>query len=363
MIVGGEVRPFRLRLRAPLETGAGLIEVREGVLLVLHDSEGRRGLGEAAPIPGLPAFAHEEARSCGDVLMCSIPHLEGRSPEEVDDLLERVERCHPASRFALESALVDLAAQARGVRVADWLAGGHAPHTKVPVNALVTGADPEEVRVVAEGAIARGFGTFKLKVGIRGLAEDAKRVAALRNAIGTRARIRLDANGAWSRDEALRAIAELSRFTIEYIEDPIRIRTLEDVAILAELRAASSIPLGADDCVADPVLVREIIARKAADVLILKPSCLGGLAAARAVARAAWARGMRAVVTSSIDSAVGVMATLHLAASLEGDLAACGLATASLLAEDVATPPAIDRGVMTLPSEPGLGVVLREGPE
>lgn len=360
MIVRGEIRPFRLRLRTPLETGRGRIREREGVLLTLYDSDGRCGIGEASPIPGGSSAEGRDVRACSDALEGVLPRLEGRSSEDAVALLAGVEEAQPAARFGLESALVDLSARRRGVRAADWLAGGRAPHPVVPVNVLINGSSPEEVRIAAELASARGFGTCKLKVGVLGLGEDTKRVDALREAMGPHAMIRLDANGAWSPEEAREALAELSRFEIEYVEDPIHIGRLADVRALGELRAASPVAFASDEGAVNPVLRREILATKAADWLILKPSALGGLTASRRVAREAWAAGVRAVVTSGIDSAVGLTATMHLAASLEGELFPCGLATAGLLMEDVAAPPPIQRGRMRLSGSPGFGIDLRE---
>ncbi len=195
MIVHGEVRPFRLRLRDGLSTAKGSMRVRRGVLLILRDDVGRRGFGEANPIPG---FGREDAEISEAVLTDLVPRLRGRRIEDRDDLLDLAEELAsfaPAARFALDTALADLSAQRAGCSLADWLAGGRAPRHLVPVNALVSGDDPS-------AAIAEGFRVFKLKVGAHALARDLVRVEGLRLAVGLRARIRLDANAAWSFDEA-----------------------------------------------------------------------------------------------------------------------------------------------------------------
>jgi o-succinylbenzoate synthase len=357
VIVDGEVRPFHLPLRAPLETGASRIVAREGALLVLRGAAGRVGFGEASPIPGFRAFAREPVDAVLAVLGKAARSLAGRSPDDVADVLAGVGSEHPASRFAIETACADLVSQALGMRMADWLAGGAAPREQVAVNALIAGGSAEAVRDAAEKARADGFRAFKLKLGVRGIGEDTKRVAALRDAVGRDGVIRLDANGAWSPEEAAAALAEFARFEVDYVEDPIRIRTPDHVAELAALRQITTrIPLAIDDAAADPVLLRRAIDLRAADVLVVKPSCLGGLGATTAIVNDAREGGMRAVVTSGIDSAVGLAATLQLAASLPGELPPCGLATSHLLARDVAPPPPIVNGAMALPQMSGLGV-------
>ncbi len=351
------LRPFCVALREPLATAAGSIEARTGVLVVLEDRAGRVGVGEASPLPGRLAGPVENLPACREALARAVEGLEGCDPESVlaGDGSEVVPL---AARFALESALIDLVAQARGVCGADWLAGGRAPHDRVPVNALVGGGDAGAVGRAARCLVARGYGTFKLKVGMDGLGDDIERVASLRQAVGSRACVRLDANGAWSPEQAEEAVAALARLEVEYIEDPICIESRSDVACLAALRAASPVPLAVDECTADPDLLCEVLAKEAADRLILKPPSLGGLRATRRRVRDAAAQGVACVLTSSIDTAVGLAATLHLAASLPGAAPACGLGTAEWLAEDVAPPPAVRQGVMALPEGPGMGVVV-----
>jgi len=356
VISSAAVRPFRVPLRRPLETGAGPIALREGALLLLRDGEGRTGVGEAAPLPGQAAGT---AAACIADLERVLPELEGQSAstmEAVEDLVQRVGAGHPAARFALESAMADLASRAAGLRMADWLAGGRAPRSEVPVNALVLGADPRAVALDAERLRRDGFGTFKLKVGVAPQELDVARVEALRTAVGADARIRLDANGAWTPAAATAVLTALDRFGIEYVEDPFPIRSREDIACLARVREGVAVPLAVDDAAANPSLCRELLRTRAADVLVLKPPSLGGLGATRALAAEAHRCGIAAVVTSSIDTAFGLTATLQLAASFEGDLPACGLATAGLLEFDLAEPPAITSGRMQLPAGPGLGV-------
>ena len=176
------------------------------------------------------------------------------------------------------------------------------------------------------------------------------------------ARLHLAFIGAGAMGESMigGALRAFTRFGIEYAEDPIAVRTEDEVEELAALRAVSSIPLAADECVSSPALAHALIDRGACDVLVLKPSSLGGLRATRQLVEAAQCNGMASTVTSSIDSAIGLSAVLHLAASLPGERAACGLATAELLAEDLAVPPRLDRGYLYLSDRAGFGLTFAE---
>ena len=106
--------------------------------------------------------------------------------------------------------------------------------------------------------------------------------------------------------------------------------------------------------------ILRVLEQEAADVLILKPMVLGGLAAARGVAEAARARGVAVVVTSMIESAVGRTGALHLAASLGPTGHAHGVATGDLLARDLAPGPAFEEGAMAVPAGPGLGIAIED---
>jgi L-alanine-DL-glutamate epimerase-like enolase superfamily enzyme len=132
-----------------------------------------------------------------------------------------------------------------------------------------------------------------------------------------------------------------------------------DVAALGKVRDAVTTSIAADEAITD--YESAAAALKHADVLVLKPARLGGLSIARYVAKAAASAGVGVVVTTTIDTGIGTAAALHLAASLPADGRAHGLATASLLNDDLLTQPlAVERGYMTLPDAPGLGIELDE---
>ena len=345
--------PFRLRLRKPLETAHGAVSEREGFLLALFLDDGTVGFGEAAPLPG---FGVESVASCDAALQTIAKPLLGRDPRALDERLDDVEASAPhapAARAAADAALHDLAARIEGRSVAAILAGARrAPRQRIPVNALLSGRTEAEVEAQAQRAVAEGFGTLKLKVGLDPEG-DLARVAAAKRACGPATRIRVDANGAWGEVEARRFLERLARFDLEWVEQPV---PALDLAAFARLRRVSPVPLAADESVSGEDAARRVLAGGCADVLVLKPSILGGLRSAQRIALAAERAGTDVVVTSLLDSGLGIAAAAHLAASLPGSRHAAGLATQGLLVEDLIDPLELTDGSLQLPRGSGFGV-------
>jgi O-succinylbenzoate synthase len=199
----------------------------------------------------------------------------------------------------------------------------------VGVNVTVPAVGPERAHQIVSGS---GCRTAKVKVAEpgQGEADDVERVAAVRDALGPAgpgSRIRVDANGGWDVPTAARMLRRLAGFGLEYAEQPCA-----TLAELAELRRLVDVPLAADESVrkaADPLAVR---AAGAADIVVLKVAPLGGVRQALAVADAC---GLPVVVSSAVESSVGLAAGVALAAALPELCYDCGLGTAAMLAADV----------------------------
>lgn len=215
-----------------------------------------------------------------------------------------------------------------------WTATPEPLRASIPVNATVPAVAADAVA----GILARfpGCRTAKVKVAEPGqtLDDDSARVRAVRAALGPAGRIRLDANGGWGVDEAERAAHELAGFDLEYLEQPCA-----SVPELAELRARLhdwDLPIAADESVRkadDPLAVARA---GAADLLVLKAAPLGGIRVALAVAAET---GLPVVVSSALDTSVGLAMGAALAAALPELAYDCGLGTAGLLAADVTEHP------------------------
>ena len=337
-----EARTFVLRLSRPIVTARGRIEERVGFEVRIRDGV-RVGLGEATILPelGTETFAECEAALRSG-------RLEGTR----------------AARHGVEQALLDLEAQRRGVPLAR-LFEPSAP-LQVPVSALLTALGAKELAREAQDAAEAGFGTVKLKVGHGALEDDYARACVVRDAVGPRVLLRLDANGAWTPEEALTALRKLAPLGIELCEQPVAPgRLLELRGLLRgelrgllrgegreELRIAG-VPIAADESMA----TEPEVALHCAEFIVLKPMLLGGLRTALLWARRAQVLGRKVVVTSSLDGAIARAGAAHLAAALQcyGPQPAAGLATGGFFA-GLLDPLAPRNGTITLPDVPGLGL-------
>lgn len=220
------------------------------------------------------------------------------------------------------------------LRAAEEAAAGDWPaplRGTVPVNVTVPAVGPEQAHAIVLGS---GCRTAKVKVGEPGqtLADDLARVEAVRDALGRDGRIRVDVNGLWDVETAVASIGTLDRAVgLEYVEQPVA-----DVEDLARVRRRVDVPIAADESIrraADPYRVRDL---EAADVAVLKVQPLGGV---RACLRIAEEIGLSVVVSSALETSVGIAAGVALAAALPELPYACGLATVRLLTDDVVSEP------------------------
>ena len=221
------------------------------------------------------------------------------------------------------------------LRCAEEAAAGDWPEPvrdRVPVNVTVPVVPPEQAHALVAGS---GCRTAKVKVAdpTSTLADDEARLEAVRDALGPGGRIRVDANGAWDVDTAVAALKVLERAAggLEYVEQPCA-----SVEELAAVRRRTSVPVAADESIrraSDPYRVRDL---EAADIAVLKVQPLGGV---RACLRIAEEIGLPTVVSSALETSVGLAAGVALAAALPELEYAAGLATVGLLADDVADPP------------------------
>ncbi len=321
------IHPVELELAQPLVTGAGTTRRREVLLVEVVDVDGTTGWGEAAPLPSWPGPDLATVRHQLDTWASG-----GEPP------------VGGAAKAAVEMALLDIEAQRAGVSVANLFANGAPP--SVPVNALLDHLDPNDLGHAASLAIAEGFAVLKIKVGTT--RNDVDRVRAVRS-VAPNAVIRLDANRAWTEPQAVEFCAAVESLDIEFIEEPIG----GGVDALAALQPKVGIDIGADESLAE-IATADL---EAVDlpVLVVKPSALGGFRSLVALGQQ-----RRIVVTSFLESAVGVAAASHVAAALHvgnPEQPGSGLATSSRFVADIAPGGVLERGMLRVPVGPGLGVV------
>lgn len=337
-----DVIESRLPLRSPMTTATGTTEIRHTVLYGLTES-GSTGWGEAAPLPG---WSPESLAACRAVLPRAVPAAE----IDLEPVLS--ERTLPA-RAAVVGAALDLRATQAGVPLRRYLAdtyGTGEPLEEVAVNGVVSALDPGEVAEEVIALAARGIAVVKLKVATAPVDVDVARVAAARVAAPD-ATIHLDANGGWVAAEARTALARMAAFDIALCEEPVR--GVEEIAALA---VDVDVPLAVDESVHGLAATRRVWAHAGAiAAVVIKPQAIGGDDLALVAIAEARRAGLGVIVTTMIDSAVGVAHAAHVAAAarLAGPH---GLDTARLLAADVADPLPVVDGRIRFPDRPGLGI-------
>jgi o-succinylbenzoate synthase len=342
-IASVEVIPYALPFREPYVTAAGRLDRREMVLLRLRGGDGLVGLGEAVPLSlrGGTTLGRvvDELRRLGELDTLDEASLGGDATG-----LSAPARC------AALTALLDL----RGKRAVAEGKTGAGPADAIRCNATLTLGDPASVVSAAERWATDGFSSFKLKVGGY---DDVAHVRAVREALGPRARIRVDANGTWSVETAKRMLLELEPYEIELAEQPVA--TLNEAV---EVASSTAIPLAADESVESRTDAERVADSGGFALTGIKLSKVGGPEEALEIAEV-----LPAYLTSALDGPVGIAAALQVAQSI-GDLGreggeslAHGLATQRLFASTIASVECELRGDMLYPpAGPGLGVEIDE---
>ncbi len=344
-----------LPLTAALQTSQGEIAQRTVWVLQISDSDGRTGLGEAAPLHG---YGGESQADCDAALHQAVAML---TPELVTGWLDRGKADAPlgnlepllaktpCARHAVEGALLDLLAQHQGLP----LAGLIAPHfaTIVPVNGTV--ASLSSGITAANALCDEGYSTIKMKIGGDPLAA-AKRLLAIRSVLGPRINLRVDINGGWNLDQATAFAQAAADVQLEYCEQPL---PAADVADMATLRRRTGMKIAADESVRFPIDVGRIGAAQAADVVVLKPMFLGGWRPLRQAIQLAGSCGLDVVITTAFDGAIGRAFATHYAAAFNLTTRAQGLATGGVFAADLTTEPlVVSAGHTRINDRPGLGI-------
>jgi len=312
---------YEARFRAPFFTSRGTINELQRVCVRLPDDDGATGAGEVTP---LPWYDGVDVAQVVDALQAW--HPDGPLPTL------------PQAAAAIDTALWDLRGRRAGAPV--WKLLGASSAEPVVVNATIAAEDRASAAAQAAQARAAGFTTVKLKVG---LGDDAGRVAAVRAAAGPDMRLRLDANGAWSPEEAVRWLRVFEPSGIELCEEPVT-----GLEALAWVAGASPVPVALDETAAVPGALE----RRVADAICLKLARCGGISGLMRDAARARELGYEVYVASTLEGRVGIAAALH-ACAVVRPRRACGLATLALFQGADTLAPV--HGAIPVPRAPGLG--------
>jgi muconate cycloisomerase len=357
-ITAVETVPYALPFRDPYVTARGTLERREMILVRARTDEGLEGLGEAVPLTlrggaGVDRVHRQLRRVARRMVGTELEEVsEHPLAAAVDVVVAQLagRRLEAPAAAAVESAVFDLCA-----KIADqplWRLLGAERGEPVRCNATLVAGPPEAVAITARAWADRGFGTFKLKLGV---GDDLRQVAAVRDALGPGPRIRVDANGSWSVPEALDVLREIEPLDVELVEQPTG--SLRDMAAVA---AATPIPIAADESVSSSKEAARAKRAAACDLATVKLAKVGGIGTAGGIAAE-----LPSYLSSALDGPVGIAAAGHAAQALyrgrPDPRLAHGLATQELFAERVAAVECeVADGRLHLPDGPGLGVEIDE---
>lgn len=338
-----EAIPHALPFHEAYRTAAGTLTERESILVRIHTDEGPLGLGESVPLSlrggsPLAEVRDQLERICAPLLS------ERPAPQDPAALGAVLDDCvaagaGPVALCGIDLALHDLLGKLAGTPVWRLLGAGYAGG--VDCNGTIDAAERKRAGETAAELAREGYRTLKVKVGS---GDDAGRLAAVRAAAGDGIALRVDANGAWSPEQASAAIAALG--PLELVEQPC-----SDLEGMAELRRTLATPIVADESVATVGEAERARELGACDAVTVKLSKVGGIRAATRIAAV-----LPTYLSSALDGPVGIAAAVHAAAALPRASCAHGLATARMFSSHPgAEPPHC--GPRVQPGEsPGLGV-------
>ena len=329
-------------------------------LVQVHCADGIVGVGEGTTIGGL-AYGPESPEGIKlaiDTYFAPILQTcDAARPAAAMALVARHVAGNHFAKCAVETALLDAMGQRTGLPVSELL-GGRVRDSLPVLWTLASGNTAQDIAEAEAMLAARRHNAFKLKIGKRSVEDDVAHVAAIKQALGERASIRVDVNMAWDESTARRGIAMLADAGCDLVEQPID-RT--NRAGMARLVARSRIPLMADEALQGPADAYALASGGAADVFAVKIEQSGGLFAACRVRAIAEAAGVALYGGTMLEAAVGTIASAHVFATFPTLAFGTELFGPLLLTEEILREPLSYRDfALDVPTSPGLGITLDE---
>ncbi len=340
---------YSIGLISPVKLAGTLLHKRDGLILRITNERGQFGFGEIAPLPGFSretlGVAESEIKSIGN--LCS-------DNFSTFDLRESIAGSLPSVRFGVESALIDIEAKTKNVRICELLV--KSPLKSISVNGLLTGT-PEEILKRAAEYYRTGYKAVKLKVGSKNVNDDIEITKQVQKTIGDKILLRLDANRAWNIDEARKFCEAVRDCNIDYLEEP-----LSDSNSLVEVLKGNllAVPVALDETTRE-IAPEELSKFESVKAIVLKPTLLG-LERALQFAQKAHVWGITPVIGSSFESGLGLSLLAHIAAAVNSDDVPAGLDTYSWLADDIIKGSLpVKNGRINIEELPNLETVLNSG--
>jgi o-succinylbenzoate synthase len=340
-------------LKRPYALSNVIQHVAEYVIVEIETDNGMIGIGECAPFPG------ETEETQADIVPIIQTYLAkaiiGQDIFDLESVHHLMDVAVPGHFFAkggIDIALHDAIGKTLGIPVHKFIGGAYRGYVPV-LGGMGLPADGAQAAAWAEELVTQGFKTIKMKIG-KNRAHDIETVAAVRAAAGPAIEIRVDANQAYSADQAIPTLRALERYDLRLIEQPL---PSWDWDGMAKITAALDTPIMLDEPISTPADIIKAYEKKAGDIVKIKAMRCGGIYRALKVCATAAACGFPVVLGSGHESGIGVAAELHLAAALAAIPYAGEMNGHRRLKTDVIEKPIdIQNGLAAVPAEPGLGI-------
>lgn len=344
-----KITPYSLPFIQPWKTASGIWTERKGWLIQVETDNGLCGFGDCSPLPeaGTESFAAAQEQ-----ITKQLPRLKGLSPEKALEQLSS--HGAPATRFAIETSLLDLICKATGETLHNWLVADSPDNIRV--NSSIGTLNSKTSRI-AKASAAQGFKLLKLKVGINPVDVELMALQTLGKILPKGVQLRLDANQAWNFKNAHHFLSSLEALPVESVEEPLRKPTCTQ---LEKLQAEVKFDLALDESVTlfttNNRLDNFPVAR-----MIIKPAVRGGVLPSLSLAREAGRMGLHTIVTSTLEAAPGIWAGAQLAAAIDhiNTPATHGLATSHWFSENLGETPIITRGILSLGTRLSTGYIRK----
>ncbi|MGZ5116985.1 MAG: mandelate racemase/muconate lactonizing enzyme family protein [Burkholderiales bacterium] len=327
------------------------------VVVRLTASDGTVGISSAEPSAGTksPGTAAELIVTLRERVA---PALVGQDPSNINrliDMLDKLAPAQPGAGAAVEMACVDLVSRIQGVPIYTYLGG--AVQDSVQFNGWIGMLPPEEVAAEAKRWLKMGFRSAKIKVG-SGVEADRDRIAAVREAVGSAMKLRIDANTQYDADTSLKLCRVIKQFDLQLFEQPV---PKDDIAGLARVRREGGIPVMADETISDHESLIAVIKAEAADFVKFGIKQAGGILRASRMLATAEAARLPVVMGHGFGLDPSTIAEIMLAASSRNVLPGLECVGPLKVKDTVATTRLdISSGSLPLPAGPGLGISLDE---
>lgn len=330
-------------------TSRGVLHQKDSWFLQIS-AEGRKGIGEAGPLPGLSPEGAELKDYWPEVLKSLQKSPLPQSLEDVISIAAQTAGGIASIQFALETALLDWL---RGGRHLLFESGFTQGTSCLPINGLIWMAERETMRKRIDEKMAQGFNCLKLKIGAIDFREELSLLQYIRSQYSAaNLTIRVDANGAFSPAEAPEKLARLAEWDLHSIEQPIKPGQVDN---MRELCRTSPVPIALDEeliGIRDKDKGAQLLDAIMPPYIILKPSLLGGLAATESWINMARERGIGWWVTSALESNIGLNAIAQYTATHHPDMPQ-GLGTGQLYTNNIPSPLRVEKGVLCYQPQQG----------